>query len=333
MKHKLIWLTLIALFLFVPLVDAAHTYDTSQTYQTTAWSSANPGTLSYTASAGATLMVLSIQTSAALRTLGTPTFNGKSFTNIGRIYDGSEGASELWYLLLTSSDTGSAYTVSVPNAATSRSMTYQVSTYISSTGISALDLSTSGGSAGSADPSQTLISTANGDVYVSALFSGRLSCGTVTSPGTELYCNDGGSFNGNSQYYLQTTAGSQAIGWTLNSDDWAMQTAAFKEVNPLPTTSSISPNSKNVGDSSFTMTVTGTNFVSGSIVRIDGIDRATTYGSSTSLTAVILTSDMTSAGTHSITVFNPTTGGGTSNAQTFTVTSLTYSLNTTYTFT
>jgi len=89
--------------------------------------------------------------------------------------------------------------------------------------------------------------------------------------------------------------------------------------NLLPTTTSISPNSKNVGDAGFTMTVTGTNFVSGSEVRFDGAYRTTTYVSNTSLNATIPASDMLTSGTYSITVFNPTPGGGTSNPQTFTV--------------
>lgn len=89
--------------------------------------------------------------------------------------------------------------------------------------------------------------------------------------------------------------------------------------NPVPTTTSISPSSKLVGDAQFTMTVNGTNFVSNSVVRNNGSDRTTTFVSSTQLTCTIPASDMTTAGTFNITVFNPAPGGGTSNAQTFTV--------------
>lgn len=90
--------------------------------------------------------------------------------------------------------------------------------------------------------------------------------------------------------------------------------------NPIPTITSISPASKNVGDGAFTMTVNGTNFVSGSVVWFNGSSRTTTYVSATQLTATIPASDMTAAGTFNITVVNPTPGGGTSNAQAFTVT-------------
>ncbi|MES2389336.1 MAG: fibronectin type III domain-containing protein [Bacteroidota bacterium] len=89
--------------------------------------------------------------------------------------------------------------------------------------------------------------------------------------------------------------------------------------NPSPTISSISPNSKTTGDADFTLTVTGTNFYSGSVVRIGGSDRVTTYVSPTSVTAAILASDVAAAGTPSITVFNAAPGGGTSGGSTLTV--------------
>ncbi|MHB9019408.1 MAG: fibronectin type III domain-containing protein [Minisyncoccota bacterium] len=89
--------------------------------------------------------------------------------------------------------------------------------------------------------------------------------------------------------------------------------------NPVPTTSSISPTSKTVGDAQFTLTVNGSNFVSNSVVQFAGSNRTTIYGSSSQLTATIPATDLLSAGNYNITVFNPTPGGGTSNAQTFTV--------------
>ena len=82
--------------------------------------------------------------------------------------------------------------------------------------------------------------------------------------------------------------------------------------NPVPTTTSINPTSKTAGDSGFVLTVNGTNFVSDSVVNFNGSARTTTYISSTQLTANILTSDLTSAGTFPITVTNSTPGGGTS---------------------
>ena len=85
--------------------------------------------------------------------------------------------------------------------------------------------------------------------------------------------------------------------------------------NPVPTTTGIVPTSKTVGDGAFTLTVNGTNFIATSVVRFAGADRTTTYVNATQLTASIPAGDLTTAGAYPITVFNPTPGGGTSNAQ------------------
>jgi copper(I)-binding protein len=90
--------------------------------------------------------------------------------------------------------------------------------------------------------------------------------------------------------------------------------------NPAPTISSISPATAVAGSGNFTLTITGTNFVTNSVVRWNGSDRTTTFVSSTQLTAAISASDVATAGTANVTVFNPTPGGGTSNAATFTIT-------------
>jgi len=91
--------------------------------------------------------------------------------------------------------------------------------------------------------------------------------------------------------------------------------------NPLPTIGSLSPSSRAAGSGAFTLTVTGTNYVAGSVVRWNGSSRTTTFGSSTSLTAAITATDVQSAGTATVTVFNPAPGGGTSGGATFTITS------------
>ncbi|MFQ3632499.1 IPT/TIG domain-containing protein, partial [Roseiflexus sp.] len=67
------------------------------------------------------------------------------------------------------------------------------------------------------------------------------------------------------------------------------------------------------------LTITGTNFVNGAVVRWNGNDRSTTFVSSSVLTATIPASDIAIAGTANVTVFNPAPGGGVSNAATFTI--------------
>ena len=89
----------------------------------------------------------------------------------------------------------------------------------------------------------------------------------------------------------------------------------------VPIITGIDPASKTAGDSAFDLTVNGTNFEDVSKVRWNGADRTTTYVSDTELSAAIPAADIETAGTASVTVFNPTPGGGESNAQTFTVTS------------
>lgn len=89
--------------------------------------------------------------------------------------------------------------------------------------------------------------------------------------------------------------------------------------NPVPSLSALNPSSVTAGGASFTLTVTGTNFVSGSKVRWNGTDRTTTFVSSTQLTAAIPAADIALAGTASVTVFNPSPGGGSSSSLTFTI--------------
>ncbi len=93
--------------------------------------------------------------------------------------------------------------------------------------------------------------------------------------------------------------------------------ATFSINNPAPTITSLTPSGAIVGGSAFILTVNGTGFVSGSVVRWNGSDRATTYVNNTRLTASIPAADIAAAGSASVTVFNPAPGGGTSNTATF----------------
>ena len=80
----------------------------------------------------------------------------------------------------------------------------------------------------------------------------------------------------------------------------------------------LSPSSAVAGGPSFTLTVNGSTFVSGSVVRWNGASRTTTFVSATQLTAAITAADIAAAGSASVTVQNP--GGAVSNALTFTIT-------------
>jgi uncharacterized repeat protein (TIGR01451 family) len=90
--------------------------------------------------------------------------------------------------------------------------------------------------------------------------------------------------------------------------------------NPAPTITSLSPATTAPGGAAFVLTVNGTNYVNGgvSVVQWNGAARATTFVSSTQLTATIGAADIAVAGTASVTVVNAAPGGGTSNVVTFT---------------
>ncbi len=90
--------------------------------------------------------------------------------------------------------------------------------------------------------------------------------------------------------------------------------------NPVPTVSAISPTSITVGNGEFTLTVTGTNFVSGSVINF-GNSSLTPIGnqSSTSLVAEVPTNAIATAAVLNVSVTNPSPGGGTSGTEAFDV--------------
>src|SRR5580700_964417 len=82
--------------------------------------------------------------------------------------------------------------------------------------------------------------------------------------------------------------------------------------NPTPAIATISPNTTVAGGAAFTLTIYGTNFVAASTVNFGGSAPATTFVSSTQLTAAIPAASIASTGTPAVTVTNPGPGGGTS---------------------
>jgi hypothetical protein len=88
-----------------------------------------------------------------------------------------------------------------------------------------------------------------------------------------------------------------------------------------PTLSSLSPSTFEAGSPSIVLTVIGANFISGSVVRWNGSDLATTDVSNTILTATIPASYLASPVSALVTVFNPGPSGGIiSNPLTFSAT-------------
>ena len=89
----------------------------------------------------------------------------------------------------------------------------------------------------------------------------------------------------------------------------------------VPVLDSIQPSTVTAWGPQLTLTVHGADFARASRVRVNGVNRATTYVNETTLTALVPASDLaTTASGLSITVFSPTPGGGTSAARTLSLT-------------
>ena len=90
--------------------------------------------------------------------------------------------------------------------------------------------------------------------------------------------------------------------------------------SPVPHIDRLSVTTKNAGDPGFTLNVTGSNFTQTCKVYWNTVERTTKYNAPTTLSVTILASDIANAGIASVSVINKTTGGGTSNLISFTIT-------------
>ena len=118
----------------------------------------------------------------------------------------------------------------------------------------------------------------------------------------------------------QATVGTYAVVVTNPSPGGGPSNAINFSVNiPPPTLSGLSPHSANAGGDAFALTVYGSNFVSGSTVQWNGSSRPTSYVTDSQLTATIDSTDINTTGSANITVANPTSVGGTSSPESFTI--------------
>jgi IPT/TIG domain len=90
-------------------------------------------------------------------------------------------------------------------------------------------------------------------------------------------------------------------------------TNSVPELYPLTTAATVP------GGGAYTLTVRGWGFVSGSAVNWNGAGLATTFVSSSLLTAIVPATSLVTPSTATITVVSPTPGGGTSNFEYFVV--------------
>lgn len=132
------------------------------------------------------------------------------------------------------------------------------------------------------------------------------------------------NLGGNIRFEIRKT---DASANRLNIDDIGMNDYAPN--NPVPTIAAMSPTYINSGSASFTITVTGNNFVASSVVKWNGTALTTTYISASTLQATVPAANVASTGTAPITVYTPAPGGGTTSSLTFTVIPASANVNTT----
>jgi hypothetical protein len=83
--------------------------------------------------------------------------------------------------------------------------------------------------------------------------------------------------------------------------------------NPIPALTGVSPASIAASQSAPVLTVTGTSFVPGAVISLGGLALATTFVSATQLTAALSSLPALPLGNITVTITNPTPGGGSSN--------------------
>lgn len=108
-------------------------------------------------------------------------------------------------------------------------------------------------------------------------------------------------------------------GGTSPTPTAASDQAAQNGSNPVPQISAVNPAAVHAGGADFTLTVTGSGFVTGSTVMCNNYSRSTTFVSGTQLTAVMPAADILQIHPVQITVVNPSPGGGPSNSVPVTV--------------
>ena len=169
--------------------------------------------------------------------------------------------------------------------------------------------------------SPSAVAAGSPDFTLTATGTGFVSGAMITLNGTAITT----SFDSATQLHATVAAAQVAAAGTItvgvtNPDKTTTNTLTFTiiagGVGPPPTLTSINPNtSPNGVTSPVTLTATGTNFVSGSLVMWDGVAMTTTFVSSTQLTATIPASEFdipasffdpaTSTATAEVYVLNP----------------------------
>jgi hypothetical protein len=101
--------------------------------------------------------------------------------------------------------------------------------------------------------------------------------------------------------------------------DLAPGLSSISVLNPVPLISTIVPATVSTGSSDLSLAITGLQFVADSVVRADGVDMTSVYGSPTAVTATIPSALLIQAANIGISVWTPPPGGGTTQTLTLQV--------------
>jgi len=231
------------------------------------YGTSNPNTLSHTCSASTKLLVLAIFVNGTTaRTGGAPTYNGTPMTDSGQGFvflSGGEAGVEVWYLI--EPDTGSSYTVSVPNTG---AVNCDLSvTSFEATNNAAFDNSNSA-SADSGTWSVSVTVSNNNCLMFGAVGSGERDTPTAGTNYTLIHTYDAGNQVWGSEYDLDAgSSGSITVDFTpARADDWGLIGIGFYETTTatvtgaaaLTGTGSLSAIGKGIASSAAALSGTGT---------------------------------------------------------------------------
>jgi PKD repeat protein len=132
---------------------------------------------------------------------------------------------------------------------------------------------------------------------------------------------DGSSGSGVNPVHAYSSAGTYTVTPTVSDNRGGSNTAQTTAQinNPVPSLTSLIPSSIIAGSPDFTLTLSGDNFVNGSIVSFNNQQYSSTYISKTQISATIPSSAIVTPGSYPVKAINPGPGGGESNPLTFAV--------------
>lgn len=166
------------------------------------------------------------------------------------------------------------------------------------------------------------VSTVPDTVIVNSVIASAGTCGA----GSEAVCNLGNLASGSTATVtlnltpttsgtIESTATVSSVSYdptSSNNQATASTIISGGLYSAKPVLTGISPNIVQAGSGAVTLTVTGTGFNASSTVKVNGTALATTYVSSSELTANVTPSLVANYGWEPVTVSNPAPGGGSS---------------------